>query len=290
MQNELAFALHQDDNIQEGPQMFIQATPLKTFSGTYVPGDMKPTVWFAQAVNRARSTRQSLTQVLLAACTNDALKWIEYIQNRNIQAQSQLRSIQKGVLIIDAFQNITDLQNNSVETITAYDDDEIAESFGTQFLKYMQDEVETAKLFMLTGQCKQTTKQNLEAFIVTFNTCLLEAEIHPLKDADNLQLVVLFNTGLLPLYRKHGYTDHVSQLTFTDLQKYFDFLRKRVKKEETEKLVQKNIQQTACATGAVNAVLPVKKKYSPQERKEYGVKMRALRDQKDKLSKDVCNR
>jgi hypothetical protein len=103
------------DDTPMGPQMFIQAPSVKIYSGEHKAGDMDELVWFGQVVNLARNTRQSLIQCLIAHTSGTALKWITLLAKNNARAQTQLRNIAKGSIIVDEEGALSDLKGTLQE-------------------------------------------------------------------------------------------------------------------------------------------------------------------------------
>jgi hypothetical protein len=229
------------DTPSTGPTMFVQAPAVKLYSGEHRSGDMDELVWFGQIANLARNTRQTLLQCLISHTSGTALKWVTLKAKRNAQAQTQLRNITKGT-IIDTEGDLTDQKGNPILKFSLLSDTELAEAFGKHFLTYRQDDVETAKLSLEQNQCVQKEGQNLENFIVQFQTLLMEAEIDTSTMKDQFNLVVHFYNGLLPGLKKHGYTNYATLNIYNNLNTYWNFLRRHVQKDEARKLVNEDMK------------------------------------------------
>jgi hypothetical protein len=230
------------DNTAMGPTMFVQAPAVKIYSGEHKPGDMNELTWFGQVVNLARNTRQTLLQCLISHTSGTALKWVTLKAKHNARANTQLRNITKGSILVDQKGALTDLKGTPIIKLTLLSDTEITEAFGRQFLTYRQDDVETSKLFLEQNKCVQREGQSLENYIIQFQTLLMEAEIDTSTVKDQFNLVMHFYHGLLPGLKKHGYTNTFTLRMYSNLQSYWNFLRKHVQKDDAKRLVEKDLQ------------------------------------------------
>jgi hypothetical protein len=262
--------------------MFVQAPAVKIYSGEHRSGDMDELVWFGQIANLARNTRQTLLECLLSHTSGTALKWVTLKSKRNAQARTQLKNIAKGT-IIDTEGVLTDKKGDPILKFSILSDSDLAEAFGKHFLTYKRDDVETSRIYLEQNQCVQKDGQNLENFIVQFQTLLMEAEIDTSTVKDQLTLVVHFYNGLLPGLRKHGYTNNATLKMYNSLSAYWTFLRRHVQKDEARKLVEKDMQlPKANAVGTVppsgqNARPP----WSKEDKALYKLRKVAERDAKN---------
>ena len=274
--DNLLSILHPNDVMQSGSRVFIQAPVIPVYSGRQDP-NFNEQVWFSQVVQHARSTNQSLIHSLIAHTSEVALRWATLLQMHDREAFTQDRRIREGTLtMING--TLKDAEGHDVEQKQPYTEDEIAQDFGRQFLAYKQDDVQKSRLLLEQNLCQQKQNQTLEDFIVDFRTLLMEAQINTTDKKCQLSLVIHFFNGLLPAYKKHGHNDYnsESQTAFTNLSKYWDFLRKQVQKDEAKKLVEAQVRQTT-QQGKVNGVQPYVQ-YTDAEKAAYKLKRKADRE------------
>jgi hypothetical protein len=80
----------------------------------------------------------------------------------------------------------------------------------------------------------------------------------------------------LPALQKYGYNEPDSQSAFTNLNKYWLFLRKHVQKDEARKEVDRQVQQNNSGGGRVSSVWKIQttpKIYTKEEKAAYKLKM-----------------
>jgi hypothetical protein len=90
--------------------------------------------------------------------------------------------------------------------------------------------------------------------------------------------VIHFFNGLLPVFKKHGHYDTATLTAFTQLDKYWSFLRRQVSKDEAKRLVNVQVKNSSGTVPVVGAIQPFKTIWSDAEKAAYKVKKQAERD------------